>query len=62
MSLADHREFFGWLGFKLLLAVCLGTLIVMVVTALLIDGCYRWLLAQRIPAKAGRPSRGGAYE
>jgi holin-like protein len=58
MSLADHREFFGWLGCKVLAAVCLGTLIVMVVTALLVDGCYRWLLAQRMPARAGRGEAG----
>jgi holin-like protein len=62
MSLAEHREFFGWLGCKVLAAVCLGTLIVMVTTALLIDGCYCWLLAQRIPARAGRTPRGGAHE
>jgi hypothetical protein len=40
--------------------VCLGTLTVMIVTALLIDGCYRWLLWQRIPAKAGL-EQGGAH-
>jgi holin-like protein len=50
-SLLDHREFFGWLGFKLLAAVCLGTLTVMVVTALLMDACHRWLLVEVGPAK-----------
>ena len=54
MSLIDHHEFFGWLGVKVLLAVCLGTLIVMVATALCIDVCHRWMPAQRVPAKAAR--------
>lgn len=59
MSLADHREFFGWLGCKLLAAVCVGTLIVMVTTALLVDGCYRWMLLRRRPAKAAQRPDGG---
>jgi len=59
-SLLDHPEFLGWLGCKVLAAVCLGTLTVMIVTALLIDGCYRWLLWQRIPAKAGL-EQGGSH-
>jgi len=50
-SLLDHREFFGWLGFKLLAAVCLGTLTVMVVTALFMDICHRWLVGEAVPAK-----------
>lgn len=47
LSLLDHPEFLGWLGLKLLLAVGLGILVVMVVTALVVDLCYRWLTATK---------------
>ncbi|WP_251863860.1 CidA/LrgA family protein [Achromobacter sp. Marseille-Q4962] len=43
MSLLDHREFLGMLGLKLLLAIVLGTALVMTGTALTIDLCYRWM-------------------
>jgi holin-like protein len=56
-SLLDHPEFFGWLGFKVLAAVCLGTLTVMIVTALLMDACYRWLAAQPAPVQVASPGR-----
>jgi len=37
----DHREFFGLLGVKILLVIVVGTLVVMAVTALTVDLCYR---------------------
>lgn len=43
MSLLDHREFLGLLGVKLLIVIALGTVLVMVGTALTIDLCYRWM-------------------
>lgn len=42
MSLLDHGELLGMLGLKLLVVIVLGTVLVMGVTALSIDLCYRW--------------------
>lgn len=42
LSLLDHPEFLGLLGLKILAAILFGTLSVMVVTALVVDLCYRW--------------------
>ncbi|MEI2416413.1 CidA/LrgA family protein [Orrella sp. JC864] len=42
MSLLDHGELLGLIGVKLLAVIVLGTLLVMSVTALTIDACYRW--------------------
>jgi holin-like protein len=58
-SLLDHPEFFGWLGLKLLAAVCAGTLTVMIVTALLMDACHRWLAAEPAPAPIVNPNHQG---
>ena len=44
LCLLDHPEFFGLVGLKIFAAILLGTLIVMVVTALVVDLCYRWLM------------------
>ncbi len=42
MSLLDHGELLSLVGVKLLAIIVLGTLLVMSVTALTIDACYRW--------------------
>ena len=41
-SVLDHPELVGWLGFKILAVIVLSTIMVMVVTALTVDWCYRW--------------------
>jgi Putative effector of murein hydrolase LrgA len=41
LAVLDHPELLGLLGLKILAAIVLGTLIVMVVTATVIDLCYR---------------------
>jgi holin-like protein len=38
----NHREFFGWIGLKLLFAILLGTLVVMVSTAFTVDLWWRF--------------------
>lgn len=48
LAVLDHPEFAGWLGVKLLTAIVLGTAIVMTVTAVTIDLCYRWLTPSRL--------------
>lgn len=44
LALLDHKEFIGLLGLKILLVILAGTFVVMSVTALTIDLCYRWTL------------------
>lgn len=43
MSLLNHRELLGMLGFKVLATIVVGTAMVMVSTALTIDLGYRWM-------------------
>ncbi|GGA78777.1 hypothetical protein GCM10011491_02470 [Brucella endophytica] len=42
LAIIDHREFIGLLGLKILGVILVGTLVVMSVTALTVDLCYRW--------------------
>ncbi len=42
LAILNHREFFGLIGLKILVVICVGTLAVMAVTALTVDICYRW--------------------
>ncbi|MDX3808658.1 CidA/LrgA family protein [Bosea thiooxidans] len=42
LAVVDHREFLGPLGLKIMAVVVLGTVAVMLVTALTVDLCYRW--------------------
>lgn len=42
LAILDHQELIGWLGLKVLLVILLGTIIVMSVTALAVDLCFRW--------------------
>lgn len=44
MAVLDHREFAGWLGIRIFAAILLGTLLVMTVTALVVEMGYRWSL------------------
>jgi holin-like protein len=46
LAVMDHREFIGLLGLKILSVILLGTLVVMAVTALVVDLGYRLLEAQ----------------
>lgn len=42
MALLDHRELFGTLGLEVLGVIVVGTLLVMVGTALAVEACFRW--------------------
>lgn len=41
LAVLDHPEFLGWLGFKLLVAILIGTVIVMTCTALTMEFLFR---------------------
>lgn len=41
LAVLDHPEFLGWLGLKLLVAILLGTVIVMTCTALTMELLFR---------------------
>ena len=41
LAVLDHPELIGLLGLKILAVITLGTIIVMVVTAVVMDVCYR---------------------
>ncbi|MHC5305717.1 CidA/LrgA family protein [Bartonella sp. LJL80] len=42
LALLNHKEFIGLLGLKILIVILGGTVVVMTITALTIDMCYRW--------------------
>ena len=42
MAVLDHREFLGLLGLKILSVILVGTLVVMSVTALVVELSIRW--------------------
>ncbi|MDR3535439.1 MAG: CidA/LrgA family protein [Acetobacteraceae bacterium] len=42
LAIMDHQELMGWLGLKVLVVILAGTIIVMSVTALAVDLCFRW--------------------
>ncbi|MEQ4617547.1 MAG: CidA/LrgA family protein [Corticimicrobacter sp.] len=44
LAVLDHRELFGLIGLKILFVILCSTIIVMTVTALAVDACYRWSL------------------
>lgn len=46
LAVMDHREFLGLLGLKILSVILLGTVVVMSVTALVVDLGYRLLETQ----------------
>jgi holin-like protein len=41
LALLDHPEFLGMLGLKILVVIVVGSLMIMIVTAAVIDFCYR---------------------
>ncbi len=53
IALVSHPEFFGWLGVKLAVAVLVGTLTVMIGTALVVD--LSLFLMQRMSQPASTP-------
>ncbi len=50
LAVLDHPELLELEGLKILTVILLGTVIVMVVTALVIDLCYRWSLLRKGPS------------
>jgi holin-like protein len=53
LAVVTHRELLGLLGLKILAVICVGTLIVMAVTAVTVDIFYRWRLAHVAGKAAG---------
>lgn len=47
LAVLDHPELLGLLGLKILAVIVLGTLTVMIVTAAVIDVCYRLSVADK---------------
>jgi len=41
-AILNHHEFLGWLGLKVLVVILVGTAVVMIVTALVVDACFHW--------------------
>ena len=41
-AILNHHEFLGWLGLKVLVVILVGTAIVMIVTAFVVDACFHW--------------------
>jgi len=42
LAILGHHELMGWLGLKVLAVILVGTVVVMSVTALSVDLCFRW--------------------
>jgi holin-like protein len=43
LALLDHNELLGLMGLKILAVIIVSTIMVMSVTALTVDLCYRWM-------------------
>ncbi|MFI4941217.1 MAG: CidA/LrgA family protein [Burkholderiales bacterium] len=41
-AVLNHHEFLGWLGLKVLAVILVGTVVVMIVTAFVVDACLHW--------------------
>ncbi len=54
LALLDHPDLLRLEGLEILAVILLGTMIVMLVTALTIEFCYRWMLNRKGPADAVR--------
>lgn len=48
LALLNHKEFIGLLGIKILIVILGGTFVVMSITALTIDLCYRFMLMRHV--------------
>jgi holin-like protein len=57
VAFVSHPEFFGWLGVKFIVAVLVGTLSVMVGTALVVDLAFRFVrgMNQTLPVSSVKP-------
>lgn len=42
LAILEHHEFIGLLGLKILFVILLSTMVVMLVTATVVDYCYHW--------------------
>ena len=40
-AVVDYPQLYGWVGLKVLLAIVVGTVIVMLVTGFVVDACFR---------------------
>ena len=52
LAVLDHPEFLGLLGLKILFIITLGSLMVMVVTAMVIDLCIRFKNREKVHAES----------
>jgi holin-like protein len=59
VAVLDHPEFLGVLGLKLMAAIILGTLVVMLATALSMDWCFRWMAASAADFAGGPAGASG---
>ncbi len=49
LAILEHHEFIGLLGLKILFVILLSTLLVMIVTAAVVDYCYHWRIDRAKP-------------
>lgn len=47
-AILNHPEFLGWTGIKVLIVILVGTVIVMIVTALVVDACFHWISKRQL--------------
>lgn len=52
LAVLDHPEFLGLLGLKVLFIITLGSLMVMVVTALVVDLCFHLTSREKVDAQS----------
>jgi holin-like protein len=53
-AVLDHPEFLGLLGLKILVVIVVGSLMIMIVTAAVIDLCYRFSSTERVCVDASK--------
>jgi holin-like protein len=47
VAVINHLELFGWVGIKVVVVILASTVIVMAVTALVVEACSRWIGKQK---------------
>lgn len=52
-AVLNHQEFFGWTGLKILAIIILGTIIVIIGTAFIVDFCF-YKLEKQVKDEANR--------